>query len=1118
MGVTFTHLHVASSYSMHHGVNAPERLIDAARAHGAEALAMTDRDGLYGAVAFVRACGERGMQPIVGADLRVSDRGRVTVLAMRDGGYGQLCRAVSAAHADELELDWFAGHDRLVVLLGPESDVGLAVADRRLADARAALDEWRRVLREPRIEVVCHLAEPGQPESVTWASRMLALAEEAGLRAVLTNAVRYASPDDAAIADVLDAASAHARLDDVELALTGQSWLKPPAEMEAIARMIAGVGDHAPNAANELLAETERTAAACLLDAAGDLGIGTPVMPERELLDIGPGADPQQALVELARTGLTRKYGAGSAKTLKIAEQRLDHELRTVERLGFAPYFLTVRRVTEIIRKMNVRLQARGSGVGSVLNYVLGTSGVEPLGEGLLWERFLSGSRRTLPDIDLDVESTARHDIYRQLFHDFGEDRITLMSMASTYGARGAVRDAGAALGLDPDQIDSIAKSFWRFPAGRIREALERKPELRDFAEAMRESPRLELLVDVTERLDGIQRHASVHPCGVILSDATLLDRTPVETSGIGLPMSQYGKHDMDPMGLIKIDVLGVRMQSSMACTLREIKRTTGADELIDLDAVPRDDPAVYEMLRTTKTMGVFQLESPGQMQLIGKLQPETFDDLTLEISLFRPGAMKHDMVTHYLRARHQEVAPDYIHPRLRPILQETKGVVVYHEQVMRIMDALTDCGLGEADDLRRRLKVRHEVQGVRDFIYEGARKKGIPERVVDRLWPTIESFGSFGFCKAHGASFALPTYQSAWLKAHYPVEHLAGLFTHQPGMWGQDVLASEARRLGVELLPVDVLRSDLEWRVERPKALRAALTEVAGLSEAERERIVHRREEQPYTSFADFHARTRLTRRSLTTLAKIGALDGFIGDDPARRHELLVHLASLRASRTRVADTQLSFDLDLPVPSLPGARSPEIAGRTQSDLEFLSLGFSTRVHRMARFHALFERLGVTPASRLLGMRAGEEVLVAGIRRATNTPPMKSGKRTVFVTLDDGTDLSHLVIFEDAQPTVGARTFRTKYLLARGVTQRVGARTVSVIVDAAWDLAELSMLELAEVQRLVRGEETADAALFDSERARAAARTSEAVPEAAVVTPLPMLLSAQATAGTPASA
>jgi error-prone DNA polymerase len=734
--------------------------------------------------------------------------------------------------------------------------------------------------------------------------------------------------------------------------------------------------------------------------------------------------------------------------------------MATVEQLGFAGYFLTVARVADLIREMGIRIQARGSGVGSVLNYALHTSSVEPIANGLIWERFLSPERQTLPDIDLDVESARRHDIYRAIFDAFGADRVSLMSMTNAYRGRGAVRDAGLALGLPGELIDSIAKQMWRFNARDFRAALAEKPELEELAAEVRESAQLDLLVDLTTRLDRLPRHISVHPCGVILSDASLLDRTPVQASGMGLPMSQFDKHDMDPMGLIKLDILGVRMQSAMAHAVEEHHRLTG--EHIDLDRVPLDDPATFELIRSTRTLGIFQIESPGQMELVGKLQPEVFNDLTVEISLFRPGPMKNNMPLRYLEARHGEVAPDYIHPRFEPILRETNGVVIFHEQVMRLFDELTDCGLGHADVLRRHLGRPEQLPIIEAYVREKALARGFDAATIGRIWTVLAGFGSFGFAKAHGAAFALPTYQSAWLKTHHPAAFLAGLLTHDPGMWPKDLLVAEARVLGVPVLGLDVQKSALDYRVESHgdgQGIRMPLPELNGSSDAERARIVRH---QPFTSLQDFRDRVRPRRRTFEALARIGALDSFIDHDRTRRHELLAHIQSLRGTAISIADDQLAFEVPLPVLDYEGARfeavtSLQLRGRTQSDLELLDTGLAVSGHRMRKFYPLFAELGVTPASQLATLPGGTDVLLAGVRRATNTPPMRGGRRVVFVSLDDGTGpVANVVFFHDAQERIGGGVFQTELMLVRGRTRRSGARGVSVTGEGMWDLVTVA--------------------------------------------------------------
>jgi error-prone DNA polymerase len=387
------------------------------------------------------------------------------------------------------------------------------------------------------------------------------------------------------------------------------------------------------------------------------------------------------------RGGGRRRYGTAPRQRIW---KRLDDELESIRGLGYASYFLTVADVVDLIGSMGVRAAARGSGAGSLVNYLLGVSGVDPMRYGLLMERFLSPLRQALPDIDIDVESARRTQVYERILERYTGNRCACVSMMDTYRVRHAIRDVGAALGMPLGEIDSIAKAFPHIRAKDARAALRELPELR--ASGLGED-RLDVLFRLVEKLDGLPRHIAVHPCGVLLSDATLLDRTPVEASFLGFPMSQFDKDDVEDLGLLKLDVLGIRMQSAMAHAIEEVRRVDGVD--IDIDdetQAPRDDPSTYALIQSTKTLGMFQIESPGQRELVGKFAPETFDDIIIDISLFRPGPVKSDMVVPFLRARQGWSMPEYLHPDLQPILGQTGGVVVFHEQVIEIIAQLAGC------------------------------------------------------------------------------------------------------------------------------------------------------------------------------------------------------------------------------------------------------------------------------------------------------------------------------------------------------------------------------------------------------------------------------------------
>ncbi|WP_077194670.1 DNA polymerase III subunit alpha [Streptomyces lydicus] len=1097
----FTHLHTASGFSLRYGASHPERLAERAAERGMDALALTDRDGLSGAVRFAKAAAGAGIRPLFGSELAVAERapapaaGSATVrrrtpvrggafldesaaravFLARDGaaGWAALCRLVSAAHAGRTEqpvLPWSAlasAADGLTVLLGPDSEVGRALAAGRPDRAARLLVPWRELYGDAlRLEVVDHGRPGSGPGSPRLAARTLGFAVDQGVRAVLTNAVRYADPGQGPVADVLDSARRLVPVDPhrPDSWDSGERWLKDTAAMGRTAERIAEAAGFRRGLAHRLLAMTEETAGACLVDPQDDLGLGRIHFPEPRLV----GAEHRTAARVLrsrcAAGMVLRGYDHDRERWA-----RLNDELRTIERLGYPSYFLTVARVVDDVRDLGIRVAARGSGAGSLVNHLLGIAHADPVEHGLLMERFLSERRAALPDIDIDVESARRLEVYRAIFDRFGAERVATVSMPETYRVRHAVRDVGAALGMDPAEVDRLAKAFPHIRARDARAALAELPELRGVREAGDDR-----LWQLVEALDALPRGIAMHPCGVLLSDATLLDRTPVvPTSGEGFAMSQFDKDDVEEMGLLKLDVLGVRMQSAMAHAVAEIGRAAG--RRIDLDdpaQVPPGDRATYDLIRSTETLGCFQIESPGQRDLIGRLQPATFHDLVVDISLFRPGPVAADMVRPFIDARHGRKPVRYPHPDLEEPLRETYGVVVFHEQVIEVLRIMTGCARDEADEQRRALS-DPELQGrVRAWFARCAERRGYPPEVIARTWEIVEAFGSYGFCKAHAVAFAVPTYQSAWLKAHHPAAFYAGLLTHDPGMYPKRLLLADARRRGVPVLPLDVNRSAVAHRIELVSGagsrgvwgLRLALSDVHGMSEAEARRI---EDGQPYHSLQDLWQRARPSRPVAERLARVGALDAF----GANRRDLLLYLAELHHHGRQASGGQLT----LPAAALDGAGTGP-AGRAApadlvepvglpdlSEVERLSaelgvLGMDTSRHLMADHREFLAELGALPARRLRDARHGETVLVAGAKAATQTPPIRSGRRVIFTTLDDSTGLVDCAFFDDSHAACAHTVFHSWLLLVRGTVQRRGPRSLSVVGAAAWNLAELAEL------------------------------------------------------------
>ncbi|MFC4123144.1 DNA polymerase III subunit alpha [Nonomuraea zeae] len=1167
MAPPFAHLNVCSAYSMRYGTAFPQALVKRAAEHGMDILALTDRDGLYGAIKHAQACAEAGIAPVFGVNLALDApaspfspvpgiqtprprtgpeaEDRVTVLA-RSGGWSRLCRLVTAAHragdrgapkvTRELVGEWAGGpgegrggeyglgdEDGLVVLLGPRSDVGRAVAARRDEQARTLLGLWRSAVPGVVIELV---DQYGFRDAIT-AVRMLGLAESMGVPAVLTNAARYLDPADHQVGDVLDAARQLVPLHPRHLErTTSHAYLKSTKEMWQVAAKVCGADQER---VARLLLTTRRLAEACSIEPAELLALKNDP-PNLHLPEIG--RDPVPLLRHRVEDGLLRR-GLGRSGD---ARERLRAELAIIEKKRLSGYFIAVAGITDMIRGMGIRCAIRGSGAGSLVNYLIGIGEVNPLEHGLLMERFLSEGRIGLPDIDVDVESARRLDCYQAIFERYGEARVACVSMMETYRARSAIRDVAGAMGLPPHEIDAIAKAFPHIRARQITASLNDLPELR---ESRLGEAGLDRVFRLAEKLDGLPRHIALHPCGVLIGNSGLHDRTPVERSMLEFPMSQFDKDDVEEAGLLKLDVLGVRMQSALAYALSEIKRVD--DVVVELDAqqggdpdvqyVPHDDQDTYDMICASRTLGCFQIESPGQRELVAKLEPRRMHDLIVDISLFRPGPVNSDMVTPYLEARHGWRQPYYPHERLREALKETHGVVVFHEQVLKIISVMTGRDLSFAEKLRRTLATPEGRTRVRKTFVPLAKAGGFDDAAVERAWQVLDAFGAFGFCKAHAAAFALPTYQSAWLKRHHAAAFFAGVLTHEPGMYPPRVIIDEARQCGVKILQLDINKSGKDWRVERlgPRvqvrvrasalggsspaeaqrrvrdfkigeigrgyALRVPFSAIKGVSEAEVERMVAG---QPYTSLADFWDRARPSRPTIERIVQVGGLDALHDLHPGgprwrpgelTRRDLIAQVGALdrasaigvragpRKSKRYTSHLDLSSRpaaqpaVQLPLgfsEHLPPGELPEMTETEMVEAELEILGIDISRHVISFHDELLDALGVVRSRDLLAQRNGAEVLVAGVKVATQTPAVRSGQRVIFTTLDDSTGPIDLTFFESVQGRCAATVFGSWLVLAKGVVRRTGTRAVSMRAVDCWNLTDLDALWRAQGVEAVR--------------------------------------------------
>ncbi len=945
---TFVHLDVRSYFSIKEGAFSPEALARRAGELGLPAVALTDRDGLYGVARFVEACEHEGVRPILGASLTIRGSGTLPLGPLRDGrivllardatGYANLCRLITDAHMSgdrgdpSLTPEQVCAHPAgLVALAGSWSPPGALAVAGRVDAGCASLDPYHEAFGDRLFVAVENRLEKDSRKEIR---ALLRLAERADVRAVATNPVRYLVADDAFLADALECMRELVPISRTNvMRRNAEGWLKPAAEMRAL---FAERPD--------LITAAVEIAESCEFD----IGLRRVNFPE---FPTPRGRSASSVLAERCWRGLERRELKATAKV----EDRLNHELAMIHRLGYSAYFLTVADIVADVRAMGIRCACRGSAAGSIVCYLTGISDVDAVRHDLAFERFLNPMRDELPDIDIDVESARREDVYDMVLSRYGDDRCACVAMVDTFRARAAVREVGKALGLPEPEVDTVAKSFPHIGAGDLRVAIERLPEL---VGTNMNAGQLETLFRVAERLDGFPRHIALHPSGIVLSNDDLVTRVPLERSFQGYRVIQADKDDVELLGYLKLDVLGVRMLSSMRHALDEIARTEHMK--VDLDRISLDDEPTFELIRASDTLGCFQIESPGQRELLQKLQPTRWEDLIVDISLFRPGPVKSDMINPYLRRRHGMEAPTYAHPALRSALRETFGVIVYHEQVMRTVSSIGGYSLTEADFIRRHLDRDDMVPAMRSDFLRRAKARDVPDEVAERTWNDVAEFASFGFCKAHAAAFAVPTYQSAWLKTHYPAHFLAGVLTHDPGMYPRRLILEDAREHGIPILPLDVNRSDPEYVVEPvsldggaevgarlgllvsaphdvraedgsagsaplddvrdatpPRAtygIRLALNDVHGISSAEVRSILQARADRPFRDVGDFLRRTTVSRPVVEAIAHAGGFDGI--DGGTRRDRLY---AAMTTAPQREGD-QLALDLTARVNG-PGER-----------------------------------------------------------------------------------------------------------------------------------------------------------------------------------------------------
>jgi error-prone DNA polymerase len=1010
----YVELHAHSDHSLLDGVPTPEALVIRAAELGMPALALTDHNGLYGAVRFVQAAQEVGIKPILGAEMTLQGGDHLTLLVETGEGYANLCRLITLARRDQAKGvarlargDLAAYADGLIALSGcRQGEIPRLLAAGLSDQAFQAARGYAHLFGRHRffIEVQRHHL---QGEARLNAS-LLSLAAHAELPLVVTGNAHYLTPEQREVQDILTCIQHRTTLEDAGnlLRSNAEYLLRAPAEMHDLFPRLS-----------EALDNTLRIAERCS-DAGELLPAGPQSLPR---FPVPGGRAPHTYLRALCLDRLRDLYPVSPPRDL------LEKELAIIKHLGLADYFLVVWDIVRFARRAGVRCQGRGSAANSLVAYLLGITSIDPVASDLVFERFLSAERPKTPDIDIDFAADRREEVIQYVYRRYGAGHAAMACTLITFRARSAIRDVARALGFPPALVERLAVALDVRRADTVHES---RGLVESFGADLAGAP-FQHLLRLVPQLEGAPRHLGIHNGGMVLSGPPLFDLVPLEPAAMpNRAVTQWDKYGLEGTGMVKIDILGLRMLSAIEDAVAIVAAQTGKRP--DLDRLKLDDPAVYDMLCRGQTIGVFQVESRAQASLIPQFQPRTLADLVIEISLIRPGPIQANMVHPYLRRRHGLEPVTYLHPLLKPALEETLGVIVFQEQVIKVARDLAGFSPGRAELLRRALghkRATEQMMRLRHAFFDGAQAKRVPFRIARQVWHQLEAFGGYAFAKSHAAAFAVLTYQSAWLRRNYPAAFFAGLLRHQPmGFYPAHVIISEARRYGVEVRPADVVASELLTTVEG-NALRLGLTVVGGLGESNGKAIIEARQDGPFRSLTDFCRRTRLGRKAMEALIWAGLFDGW----EVPRRQLLWDLETALQTAQHPAALPLQSEDERP-------RFGFLSHLERLWAEFSQTGVSASDHLTAMVSHQMHQMGITASQTLPDLTDGRRVWVGGILVSAQRPPTARG--VAFLALEDQWGLVNIVLQPEVYD-VSRRALRSPFVVVEGELQkRNGAITV----------------------------------------------------------------------------
>jgi len=1075
----YTELHLHTAFSFLDGASLPEDMVAQAVAYGYSALAVTDHDGLYGAMEFAQAARAAGITPITGAEITLDDGSHLTLLAETRAGYGNLCRLLtdskhgrppapvheaglphvqSSLVADRgqhhpgdhgespsLTTTALAGYaEGLILLTGcREGQLARAIDADRLRDAEMILQTY--IAWFGRENVVVELQQNFVHGDTRRIEHLVSLADRCGVRYAATGNVHYHQRERHRLQDVLVAIANRATLDTShrERRPNSEFHLRTPEE-------VAHIFTRYPEAIRTTELIAERCAA---FDLTRDLRYDFPNY------ETGTGESPDEFLARMCWETFATRYTEAPPERIPKAHAQLQEELRLIKRHGLAGFFLLYRDLLNLARDVAAEIRGReaagsraflppgrgrGSAVSSIVCYLIGLSPVDPLAHNLYVGRFLNEELPSVPDIDLDFPREIRERMIERVYEVYGPERAALVCAFSTYRLRSAVRDVGKTLGLPLADLDRIAKLSEPRGAEGLAEELDRLPE---YA-ARRDAPPWSHLIALAQQLAGFPRHVKQHVGGMIISATPLNETVPIQPASMdGRYICQWDKDSTEDARFIKIDFLALGMLSLVEECLDLIDASGRSP--VDLSRIDFNDPNVYGMIQEGDTVGVFQVESRAQIQMIRRTKPESLDDLVVQVAIVRPGPIVGGAVTPFVERRtNPDFRPFYDHPRLEPILEETLGVILYQEQVIQVAEAIAGFTAGQADQLRRAMtrKRSHEaMEHMRAQFIAGAVDEGIEAGLANRIFDKLAGFADYGFPKSHAAAFGFLAYQSCWLKHYYPAEFLCALLNNQPmGFYAPHVLINDAKRHGLRVLRPDVNASRLECTVEGRRTVRIGLSFTKGLSEDAALRIAAEREANgEYRSLADLVRRVALRPDAQQNLIAAGACDGF----GLQRREMLWQIGLFVAPRGfRDKRTRAHGGQQLPL-ALPTAQDHVELPRTtfweRMTDEYRVLGLSVLHHPLGLLRSRLPQ-GMTSSKELASLPDGMKVWLPGLIVCRQRPGTAKG--ITFLLLEDEHGLVNIVVYPDLYEKQRLHVRSTPLLIVEGTLQ-LANNNVNVVAE-----------------------------------------------------------------------